>query len=56
MTPNRFGGFTTHTACGRETLQDDENGGGNNSTDVVADVTCKLCKRPWALRIAGVKT
>ena len=47
MHPNRFGGFTTGTACNRETLQSDAKGGGNNSTDVWEDVTCKLCKKPW---------
>jgi hypothetical protein len=35
--------YVTSTACRREQLQTDANGGGNNSTDVLAEVTCKLC-------------
>lgn len=46
-TVTRHVGITiTSTACRRETLGSD----GNNSTDVAADVTCKLCRRVIAGR------
>ncbi len=38
--PNRFGGFTTHTLCGRDNKA---NLDGCNSTGNPAEVTCKFC-------------